>query len=183
MARVLIIVASEDGQTARIAKRIAEVLHGLGEQVALRDIAGADAGERLAHYDGVMIGSSIHFGHHAKRIRALVTEHRAILGTRHTAFFSVSLSAGGPNRDAAAAKRYLEEFNAETGWKADQTASFAGAVRHSRYGFVRTLQMHLSLRKSGTPETGDHEYTDWTAVTAFAEAFAKRLAVPKRDGP
>jgi len=180
MPRALIIVASEDGQSNKIAVRLGELLRERGIEVAIRDGTRPDAGEHLAAYDGVVIGSAIHYGHHAKAIQALVKNHRAILSSRHTAFFSVSLSAGGPSRDPAAAKGYLESFTAETGWKPDQAASFAGAIRHSQYGILRTLLVRLSLRKSGAPESGDHEYTDWNAVTAFAEAFAKRLAMPKR---
>lgn len=180
MPRVVIISASEEGQASKVALRIGELLRERGVEVTLRDATEPEAGARLASFEGVVIGSSIHFGHHSKAVADLVKEHRAILGSRHTAFYSVSLSAGGPSRDAAAARRYLEEFSAQTGWKPDQSASFAGAIRHSRYGILRTLMVHLSLRKSGAPETGDHEYTDWNAVAAFAEAFAKRLEAPKR---
>jgi menaquinone-dependent protoporphyrinogen oxidase len=181
MAHALVLYASDEGQTAKIAQRMAELLRGHGVAVAVRDCSKPDAGARLTSYDGVIIGSAIHFGHHAKPVRSLVKEHRAILASRHTAFFSVSLSAGGPNRDPGAARRYLEEFTAETGgWRPDQSASFGGAIRHSRYGILRTLLLHLSLRKTGAPETGDHEYTDWNAVAAFVEDFAKRLAAPKR---
>ena len=180
MTRAVIIVASEDGQSTKIALRLGDLLRERGVEVAIRDGARPDAGEHLTAYDGVVIGSAIHYGHHAKPIHELVKGHRAILASRHTAFFSVSLSAGGPSRDPAAAKSYLEAFTAETGWKPDQAASFAGAIRHSQYGILKTLMVRLSLRKSGAPEAGDHEYTDWNAVTAFADAFAKRLATPKR---
>jgi menaquinone-dependent protoporphyrinogen oxidase len=180
MPKALVIFASEDGQTSKIALRIGELLCDRGIEVKLRDSAKPGAGDHLAAYDGVVIGSAVHLGKHAKAVLELVKEHRAILRTRHTGFFSVSLSAGGPRRDLAAAKGYLEEFTAQVGWKPDQSASFGGAVRHSRYGVLRTLMFHLSLRKSGLPEPGDHEYTDWKAVEAFAEAFAKRLAAPKR---
>ena len=180
MPKALVTFATEDGQTSKIALRIADLLRGQGAEVTVRDSAKPDAGSHLASFDGVVIGSAIHLGHHAKALLEMVKEHRATLRTRHTALFSVSLSAGGPNRDPALARQYLEEFTEQTGWKPDQAASFAGAIRHSRYGILRTLMVHLSLRKSGAPETGDHEYTDWKAVDAFAEAFAKRLAAPKR---
>ena len=180
MARVVIIFASEEGQTSKIALRMSELLRERGVQAEIRDNSIPGAGEKLAGYDGVVIGSAIHYGHHGKKIQELVKSHRAILASRHTAFFSVSLSAGGPSRDPATAKGYLETFTAETGWKPDQAASFAGAIRHSQSGIFRTLMVRLSLRKSGAPESGDHEYTDWNAVAAFAEAFAKRLASPKR---
>ena len=180
MARAVIIFASEEGQTSKIALRVGDLLRERGVQVDIRDSSIPGAGEKLASYDAVVIGSAIHYGHHGKPIRELVKSHRAILSSRHTAFFSVSLSAGGPSRDLAAARSYLESFTAETGWKPDQAASFAGAIRHSQYGILKTLMVRMSLRKSGAPEAGDHEYTDWNAVTAFVDAFAKRLAVPKR---
>jgi len=180
MTRVLVAFGSEEGQTSKIAHRVGELLAARGVDVLVRDCAQPDAAERLASFDGVVIGSAIHNGHHARQVRELVMDHRAILKTRRTAFFVVSLSAGGPSRDLAAARKYIEEFASETGWKADQAASFAGAIQHSRYGILKSLQVYLSLRKSGTPESGDHEYTDWKAVEAFADPFAKRLAAPKR---
>ena len=180
MTRVLVVYASEEGQTSRIARRLGELFSARGMEVAVRDCTQADAAERLASFDGVVIGSAIHYGHHAKQVREFVKDHRAILKTRHTAFFAVSLSAGGPSRDLAVARSYLEEFAAETDWKSDQAASFAGAIQNSRYGIIKTLLVRLALRKAGAPESGDHEYTDWKAVEAFAEAFGKRLANPKR---
>ncbi len=180
MVRVLVLYASEEGQTQKIATRVAELLARQKFDVHLRDCAKANAAKHLAAFDGVVLGASIHYGRHAKAMRQFVDEHRAVLKTRHTAFFSVSLSAGGPNADREGAKGYVEEFFEETEWRPDQAATFAGAIRHSRYSLVRTVMVGLSLLKSGVPEPGDHEYTDWKAVEAFAEAFAKRLASPKR---
>lgn len=183
MARVLILYSSQEGQTARIAARLSVYLRGHGIETEVRDAGRPGADEHLAAFDGVIIGAAIHFAHHAKEVGDLVRTHRAILATRHSAFYSVSLSAGGPSRDLAAAKGYLAEFFAGTGWTPDQSATFGGAIRHSRYGFVKTILVNLSLRKRSGTEPGDHEYTDWKAVEAFAGAFARRVAVPKRAGP
>lgn len=182
MQSVLILYASEEGQTRKIATRVAELLVRRRIDVHLRDASKANAAARLATFDGVVIGASIHYGQHAKVVASFVTEHRAILHTRHTAFFSVSLSAGGPNFDREGARKYLDDFFEDTDWKPDQSAAFAGAIRHSRYSLVRTVMVGLSLMKSGVPEPGDHEYTDWKAVEAFADAFARRLATPNREG-
>ena len=181
MIRILVIFASEEGQTSKIAHRLCELLREQGAEVAVRDATKPEAGDRLSGYDGVIIGSAIHYGHHAKPIRELVKSHRAILRTRQTAFFSVSLSAGGPLRDAAAAKRHLDEFSAETGWKPDYATSFAGAIRHSRYGILKTLLVRLSMRQAGTPEPGDHEYTNWKAVADFGEVFLRRVEARRRE--
>jgi menaquinone-dependent protoporphyrinogen oxidase len=180
MVRVLVLYASEEGQARKIATRVAELLAHRKFDVHLRDCAKSGAAKHLAAFDGVVLGASIHYARHAKAARTFVEEHRAVLKTRHTAFFSVSLSAGGPNPDREGAKGYVEEFLGETQWRPDQVATFAGAIRHSRYSLVRTVMVGLSLMKSGVPEPGDHEYTDWKAVEAFAAAFATRLATPKR---
>lgn len=180
MLRVLVLYASEDGQTRKIATRVAELLSKKRIDVHLRDARSSRAAAHLASFDGIVIGASVHYGHHRRELRNLVAEHSALLHTRHTAFFSVSLSAGGPTPDRDGAKRYLEEFIEETGWLPDQSAAFAGAIRHSRYSLVRTIMLRLSLLTKGMPEAGDHEYTDWHAVTAFVETFARRLDTPKR---
>lgn len=182
MTRVLILYASEEGQTRKIATRVAELLARKHIDVHLRDATKANAASHLATFDGVVIGASIHYGRHAKTVADFVAEHRAILHTRHTAFFSVSLSAGGPNFDREGARRYLAEFFEATDWTPDQSAVFAGAIRHSRYSLARTIMVRLSLMRTGVPEPGDHEYTDWHAVESFAGAFLRRLATPTREG-
>jgi menaquinone-dependent protoporphyrinogen oxidase len=183
MKSVLVLYSSEEGQTRKIATRVAELLAKRHIDVHLRDASKASAGARLATFDGVLIGASVHYAKHAKPVVDFVEEHRAILRTRLTAFYSVSLSAGGPTLDRDEARRYLNEFFDETDWRPDQSAIFAGAIRHSRYSLVRTVMVRLSLMKSGVPDAGDHEYTDWKAVEAFAEDFVKRLAAaPRREG-
>lgn len=181
MPSALVLVSSREGQAAKIARRIAEGLHQAHVQVALRDVARPDPAAHLARFDGIVIGGSIHYGHHAPALRELVKNHRTILRTRHSAFFSVSLAAGGPARNDEQARRYLEEFAATTGWSPDQAASFGGAVRPSKYGFLKALMVRITLARAGHVVAGEHEYTDWSAVEAFAGDFARRLAVGKRE--
>ncbi len=127
MPRSLILYATTEGQTARIAERMAQTLRGKGHAV---DAFPADtAPANLDVYDGVIIGASIHYGRHPGYLRALVRKHREALTARPSAFFSVSLSAGGPGARPASAKRYLDKFLRQTGWRPRQTASIAGALQ------------------------------------------------------
>jgi menaquinone-dependent protoporphyrinogen oxidase len=183
MPKVLVLYSTEEGQTRKVATRVAELLTRHHVEVHLRDASKPGADARLATFDGVVIGASIHYARHAKAVRRLVEEHRHLLNTKCTAFFSVSLSAGGPNVNPEGARHYLDEFFDQTGWRPGLAANFAGAIRHSRYSFVRTLMVRFSLMGTGVPEPGDHEYTDWKAVQAFAETYVKRLADGKREGP
>jgi menaquinone-dependent protoporphyrinogen oxidase len=177
MTRILLLYSTIEGQTARIAERVARTLRqrGYGVEVLPADTTQTDLDP--AAYDGVIVGASIHYGHHPAYLRALIRRHRAALAARPCAFFSVSLSAGGPRPKPAAAQRYLDKFLRRTRWQPQLTASFAGAVKYSMYGPIkrRVMIVFVGLGGGETDTTRDYEYTDWDAVDRFADAYAQRL--------
>ena len=179
MPRVLVLYVTTEGQTARIAERIAQRLRDKGHTVDAHRADAIPSGVELATYDGIIVGASIHYGHHPGYLRALVRRHRATLTVRPNAFFSVSLSAGGPGAKPEAAQRYLENFLRQVDWQPSQTASFAGALQYSKYGTFKKLLMRMIVGMAGgdTDMTRDYEYTDWDAVERFADAFAQRQNV------
>ncbi len=169
--------ATTEGHTARIAERIAQRFRGMAHIVESHRADTVPSDFDPAAYDAVIIGSSIHYGHHPDYLRALIRRHRAALASRPGAFFSVSLSAGGPGAKPAAAQRYLETFLRQVGWRPQQTATFAGALQYSRYGFFKKSMMRLIVGVAGgdTDPTRDYEYTDWDAVERFADDFIRRF--------
>ncbi len=174
MSRILLLYASIEGQTALIAERIAQTLRKRGHSV---DLAPAATQADFAGYDGVIIGASIHYGHHPASLRAFVRRQRDALSARHNAFFSVSLSAGGPRPKPLAAQRYIDKFLRRTAWQPQLVASFAGAVKYSVYGPIkrRVMIVFVGLGGGETDTSRDYEYTDWEAVERFADAYAERL--------
>ena len=180
MSRALILYATTEGQTARIAERIAQALRDRGHAAQTCPAKEAGADLKAGKYDGVIVGGSIHYGRHPAYLRALVRSHRAALEAHPGAFFSVSLSGGGPGAKPKAARRYLEVFLRQTGWHPRQTATFAGALPYSRYSaFKRMLMIAFVGLGGGDIDTSrDYEYTDWDAVERFAAAFAQRLRPP-----
>lgn len=177
MSRILLLYASVEGQTELIAERIALTLREKAHSVDLLP-ADTDAAQLdPAAYDGVMIGASIHYGHHPAYLHKLVGRHRDALATRPCAFFSVSLSAGGPRPKLYAAQRYLDTFMRKTAWQPQMTASFAGALKYSVYGPIkrRVMIVFMTLGGGETDTSRDYEYTDWAAVERFAGEFAQRL--------
>lgn len=175
MSRILLLYASVEGQTTLIAERIAQHLREKGHSVDM--LAAAAEQADFAAYDGVLIGASIHYGHHPADLRALVRRRRDALAARHDAFFSVSLSAGGPRPKPAAAQRYIDKFLRRTGWQPKLVASFAGAVKYSVYGPIkrRVMIVFVGLGGGETDTSRDYEYTDWGAVERFAAEYAARL--------
>jgi menaquinone-dependent protoporphyrinogen oxidase len=177
MSNILILYATVEGQTASIADRLAQTLRIKGHAVDIFPIDIARLRFESGQYDGVVIGASIHYGHHPRRVQSIVSRHRARLEAMPNAFFSVSLSAGGPGARPAAAKRYLDRFLHKARWRPHLSATFAGAVQYSKYGAFKRLLMVLFVGAAGgdTDTSRDYEYTDWNAVEEFARAFATRL--------
>jgi menaquinone-dependent protoporphyrinogen oxidase len=180
VSSALILYATAEGQTARIAERIARTLRSRGHAADTRPAGEVRADLDTLGYDGVIVGASIHYGRHPRYLGSLVRRQRAALEGRPSAFFSVSLSAGGPGAKPEAARRYLEAFLRQSGWRPQQSATFAGALPYSRYGAFKRLLMiaFVGLGGGDTDASRDYEYTDWDAVERFADTFAKRLSPP-----
>ncbi len=180
MSRILLLYATTEGQTGLIAERMAHTLREKGHSVDMLPADTDPARLDPAAYDGVMIGASIHYGHHPAFLRTLVRRYRSALAGRPSGFFSVSLSAGGPRPNPAAAQRYMDKFLRKTGWQPQMTASFAGAVKYSVYGPIkrRVMIVFVGLGGGETDTSRDYEYTDWDAVERFAGEFAQRLKQP-----
>lgn len=174
MVTYLVLYGTGEGQTAKVAARIADTITGRGHDVTVTDVDEDDGGSP-AEYDAVVVGSSIHASKHHAGVRAFVAENRDALGERPTAFFQLSLSSAvdDPDRRAEAAG-YVDALLEETGWQPDRIAVFGGALRYSKYGFLKRLVMKRIAREAtGDVDTSrDYEYTDWAAVEAFGADFA-----------
>ena len=159
----MIFYASVEGHTARIAERIALRLRERGMSVDLR--TGDAPPAAFARYDGVIVGASVHYGRHPARLAKQLPRDPA----QRTAFFSVSLTAN---------PRYAERFLRRARWRPQLSATFAGALRYSRYGTFKRLVVRAfaAMGGHGTDISRDYEYTDWLAVDGFAAAFAERLS-------
>jgi menaquinone-dependent protoporphyrinogen oxidase len=176
--RICIAYATKEGQTAKIADYIADVVRANGHQAETLDIGHAKDGFR-AGCDGVIVGSSIHMGKHDKHAAEYVRKNREVLEKLPSAFFSVSLAAHG---DEVEAEGYVEEFETDTGWHPPQVALFGGALPYTRYG---VLERHLMKKIAGdkpgnlgTDTSRDYVYTEWDGVRRFTEAFLEQLPSP-----
>jgi len=176
MARVLVVHASFDGQTERIAERIAERLGRSGHNPVVRPLANAP--DTLEGCDAVIVGGAIRYGHHARDLEKWVARHREAIAARPNAFFSVCMSAGGPGAKPETAKGYLDQFRQRTGWEPRALTSFAGACYYTRYNPFIRFMMRLIMGMAGgeTDTSRDYEYTDWAEVERFADRFAAQTA-------
>ncbi|MEJ2667663.1 MAG: flavodoxin domain-containing protein [Deinococcales bacterium] len=180
MASVLIVHASREGQTMRIAERLADTLRQGGNEVRL---AAAEPFPGVGGVDGVIVAASVHLGRHPRSLARAVRAHRTVLEHLPSAFLSVCLAAAcGDPLHRAEADGYLDDFVRRTGWQPDMAASVAGALRFSRYGYLKARFVRaMSRRERLTSELGvDREFTDWNEVRRFAEAFGALLgSIPR----
>ena len=169
MPDALVLYASVEGHTARIAQRIAEHLRAGGHRV---DVARAGGAVDASRYAAIVVGASVHYGHHPAWLAKWLKSFE--LGHRPSAFFSVSLSAK---------ERYAASFLRNARWRPALTAVFAGALSYSQYKPLKRLVVRAFAAVAGhhTDTSRDYEYTDWQAVERFSASVGKLIEVKARE--
>jgi menaquinone-dependent protoporphyrinogen oxidase len=162
MPPTLVLYASIEGHTERIAQRIAGELRSRGHLV---DVASAMEQPDVSAYAGVIVGASVHYAHHPAWLAVFLHRHAGALRVRKSAFFSVSLGAKA---------RYVEKLLRDVAWRPQLTAMFAGALQYSKYKPFKRLVVRVFAAVAGhdTDISRDYDYTDWKAVDSFAIAFS-----------
>jgi menaquinone-dependent protoporphyrinogen oxidase len=174
MARVLIVYASRNGQTGKIAQCIAATVRELGHVPELADAARLPVELDLHGFGAVIVGSPVIGGGYMRPVVRFVRKNRELLARLPTAFFSVGLAVLSRTSDGRAqTMRLVEKLVARTGWRPDQVELVAGALPYTRYGpLVRWVMRRIVAKEGGDIDvTRDHEYTDWSALDRFATRF------------
>jgi len=178
--RILIAYASIEGQTEKIAHRIAETLEHHGAHPLLLNTRNRMDFPRQEGCDGLIAGGPLHREHHPHELGQWLGNHRRDWADLPIAFFSVSLSAASDRQqDLDDAQRVMWQFLDEIGMHPDMTATIAGALKYSRYGFFKKRIMRNIVKKSGGKEldmSRDYEYTDWQQVDRFANDFLASIS-------
>ena len=175
---ILILFATKEGQTEKIAHFIAEVILHHGHQ------ATTQLGEHLPNdfstdpFDGAIIGGSIHMGKYPGYLKKFIIEHSEWLNQVPSAFFTVCMAINSANeKEQTDARSFGPNFVKDTNWQPNLMETFAGAVKYTQYGFItRKIMQIISKKEGGNTDTSqDHEYTNWEAVTQFAERFLAKM--------
>ena len=176
---ILILFATKEGQTEKIAHFIAEVIRHHGHE------ATTQLGEQLPkdfstdRFDAAIIGGSIHMGNYPGYLKQFVTGHRDWLNQVPSAFFTVCMAINSANeKEQTEARSFGPNFVKDANWHPNLMETFAGAVKYTQYGFItRKIMQIISKKEGGNTDTSqDHEYTDWDAVTRFCERFLAKIS-------
>jgi menaquinone-dependent protoporphyrinogen oxidase len=181
MRDVLVFYATTEGQTRRIAERIASDMRARGFNCRTIDVVNPDpegAGVVWDNVRGVILGASLHAGRHQRTAAAFAKAFRHRLNMYPSAFFSVSLSAASAHtEEVETAARLAREFPAAAGWKPSEVVCFAGRLAYTHYGWLtRQIMKRIAKKEGGPVDTSrDHELTDWDAVARFTTRMADEI--------
>lgn len=174
MSKYLIIYGTKEGQTAKIADKIGEVVRQRGFQADVYDARKVPTKFQIDGYTAALVGSSIHMLQWSSPALQFVRRYKTQLDKVPSAFFSVSMTAASTTpEERSKLDPYVQKFFNKTGWNPKMVGNFAGSLAYTKYGFfTRWLMLRIARSKGESSDTShDVEFTDWEQVTKFAEDF------------
>jgi len=171
--KIGIVYATVDGQTLKICNKLKEELQLTNSLVELYAID--DFNEEITSFDKLIIGSSIRYGVHHKKIIEFINANKKQLETIKTAFFSVNLVARKPEKNTPETNPYVIKFFKTIHWKPAIVEVFAGKLDYKKYPFFDRImiQFIMWMTKGPTDRNTVIEYTNWDKVKEFGEALEK----------
>lgn len=165
--------STHDGQSRRIAQRIAERMTGEGVEAQAVDAAiTPPAPEALELLPVFVLIASIRYGVHMADARRAMDAYAGLSRKPPLVLASVNLTARKPHKATPETNPYLRRWIRRRKLTPALAVAFAGRLDYPRYGLFDRLAMQLIMTISGgvTDSTAQIDYTDWNAVDAFAEA-------------
>ena len=164
----LIIYSSTDGQTKRICETIKDHL-SLNDKIKIISLNEVDT-VNLKKIEKIIIGASIRYGRHDKKVQDFVVKNKNILESKKTAFFSVNVVARKEEKSTPETNPYVKKFLAKTNWKPNKVAVFGGKVDYPNYNFINrnVIRFIMMITNGPTNTENSYEFTNWEMVKKFA---------------
>lgn len=181
---VPVFYATTEGQTRRIAERLAAIFNERGLSSRAIDVANSAADYiDWAHVRAAVVGASLHAQRHQRPAEAFVRRNARRLNKRPSAFFSVSLAIAAEDpKEREAAGRLAGELPAQFGWHPSVIKCLAGRLAYTRYGWLTRFIMKRIARKHGlsADTSRDYEFTNWDEVTRLADALIAAMTAASK---
>lgn len=170
---VLIAFATTEGQTRKIAEKIALYVCARNHEVELYDTASLTDVPMVNDFAKMIVAASVHEERHQESAINFVAAHLDQLRRKPSAFVSVSLSAAMPNEQMEA-QRYVDRFISTTGWSPANTLLLAGALSLSKCDYFQRQVLKHILEKLGNDLNQDfYEFTNWSTLEGFVDHFLR----------
>lgn len=172
--KVLIVYATTEGQTRKIAEHIGDRLHASDIDVEIHDATDGSPAVDFATVDAAIVAGSLHDGRYQSNLSAFARTYRGELSVRHSALVSVSLAAASSDaEDIANLDAAVCRFVSEVDWRPRVVEHVIGALRWSKTDYFRRCVVKCLAPAALERDTRRYcELTDWVALTRFADAFA-----------
>lgn len=172
MYDTLIIYSSTDGHTKTICKRISNFLNRSNE-IKIMSLDEATKFD-LSAFNKIIIGASIRYGKHSKKLYKFITLNKNILDQKQSIFFSVNVVARKSEKNTPETNPYIKKFLKISNWKPKKIGVFAGRVDYPNYGFFDkyVIKFIMFLTNGPTDTSQSYEFTDWSKVDEFAKELS-----------
>lgn len=156
-----------DNHTKKICTKIKSKVEEQGCNITLHAI---DDIVDLEEFNKIIIGASIRYGKHNKKVYEFIEKNKELLDSKSNAFFSVNIVARKPQKNQPDTNPYLIKFLKQISWKPKNLAVFAGKLDYQRYGVFdrQMIRFIMWLTKGPTDPKSVIEFTNWDDVDEFA---------------
>lgn len=170
--RYLIIYSTTNGQSKKIANRIADNLRNK-HVVAVVNLMTIDS-EKLSDVDKVLIGASVRYGRFSRKLLKFIISNKCFLESKNACFFGVNLIARNPTKTTVKNNVYVRKFLEKADWHPQLVGIFAGKLDYPKYNFFdRTLiRLIMKITHGETDISKTIEYTDWGEVNRFSDSIS-----------
>jgi len=172
---MLLCYATRDGQSRRVAERIAARLAERGIHVSPHDLmVSFPAPAALGAARLVVVVAAVRYGRHLAAADRFLAAYRALPARASLVLISVSLTARKPGKDTAEGNRYLRKSIARHRLRPALATAVAGRLDYPRYGWFDRQMIRLIMLMTGGPtdRRSTVEFTAWDAVDAIAARIA-----------
>ena len=161
----IFIYSSSNGQSLKICKALNKNKESLIIDIDMLKTA------KLANFDQIVIGASVKYGDHNKKVYEFVKKNRVLLEKKKTVFFSVNATARKSEKNTPKTNPYIIKFLKKTNWTPDHIGVFAGMIDFPNYNFIEKyiIKLIMWITNGPTDTSKTFEFTNWEDVKKFSE--------------
>ncbi|WP_282072149.1 menaquinone-dependent protoporphyrinogen IX dehydrogenase [Polaribacter atrinae] len=170
--KIGIIYCSTDGQTKKICEKLSADFKK--EQIKTELFSIENFIGHVSEFHTLIIGASIRYGKHNKKIYDFILKNKEQLKGIKTAFFSVNLVARKVDKNTTATNPYLIKFIQDTNWNPDFLEVFAGKLDYKSYSIIDSIMIKLIMKLTDGPTNSKDpiEFTNWEKVNDFGKKIS-----------
>ena len=106
---ILILYATIEGQTAKIAQHIAQTLLEKHHQVTMLSVNQLPADFTIESFSAAIIGGPIHMGRYPKPLQTFIRQHRNWLNKHPSALFTVCMAINSQKQSSRQQAKLLNQ--------------------------------------------------------------------------